>query len=154
VVVAGPALLGLRRLTLIAMAGTVVWLFAIHSWFPCPLQLLTTSVYLLEAAALTVSPGPRHGRHLMNWGHGVVLLLAAGAVEASTLWYESSTGIARLVQGRAPLSLLVIALVLVAVTVAAAVALRVNWYLLLLLAVMAYPYVLQLVYPSSSVTTT
>jgi hypothetical protein len=150
VLVAGLALLGLRRLTLIAMAGTVVWLFAIHSWFPYPLQLLTTSVYLLEAAALTVSPGPRHGRHLMNWGHGVVLLLAAGAVEASTLWYESSTGIARLVQGRAPLSLLVIGLVLVAVTVAAAVAMRVNWYLLLLLAVMAYPYVLQLVYPSNS----
>jgi hypothetical protein len=71
-------------------------MFTVHSWFPYPLQLLTTSVYLLEVAALTVSPGPRHGRHLLNWGHGVTMLLAAGAVQASTLWDDSKTGIARI----------------------------------------------------------
>jgi hypothetical protein len=86
VVVAALVLLGLRRLALLAIAGSVVYWLAARYWIPYPLQLLTTSIYLLEAAALTVSPGPRHGRHLVNWGHGVVLLLAAGAVQASTLW--------------------------------------------------------------------
>ena len=146
VVVAALVLLGLRRLALIAMAGAVVWMFAVHSWFPYPLQLLTTSVYLLEVAALTVSPGPRHGRHLLNWGHGATLLLAAGAVQASTLWDDAKSGMAGLLflRPHTPLYLPVIALALAAVTIAVAVALRVNWYLLLLLAVTACPYVLQL----------
>lgn len=151
VIVAALVLLGLRRLALVAMAGAVVALFAAHAWFPYPLQLLTTSVYLLEAAALTVSPGPRHGRHLMNWGHGVIVLLAAATVQAATLRSDAKGPVAQLLILH-PHALLwgVVSLVLAAVTLGTAAVLRSNWYLLLLLAVMAYPLALQLTYPMSS----
>jgi hypothetical protein len=147
VAVLALVLLGLRRVALIVIAGTVWYWIAARYSIPEPLELLTISVYLLEAAALAVSPGPRHGRHLVNWGHGVVLLLAAGAVQASTLWYDAMTNLARPL---APLSVLIISLALTAAVVGTAVALKVNRHLLLLFAVMLYPYVLPVAWPATS----
>jgi hypothetical protein len=46
---------------------------------------------LLEGAALIASPGPRRGRYLVHWGHGVVLLQLAAAVQVSTLAYEAAS---------------------------------------------------------------
>jgi hypothetical protein len=70
VIIAVLVLLGLRRLALAAMAAAAVYWFTASYWIPEPLQLFSTGFYLLEAAALIGSPGPRHGRHLVNWGHG------------------------------------------------------------------------------------
>lgn len=102
VVVAVFALLGWRRLTLVAMAASVLyWIvywrvggFGISS-VPDALQLLAAGAYLLGAAALLASPGPRHGRHLMNWRHWAVLLPAAAFVQLSTLLLYATSPIIR-----------------------------------------------------------
>src|SRR3984957_8361310 len=73
VVLAVLVLLGLRWAALAALVGTAVyWAAAGQSipWIPYPLQLLTTGVFIVEAAALVASPGPRRGRQLMNWRGG------------------------------------------------------------------------------------
>jgi hypothetical protein len=146
VIVAALVLLGLRRVALVAIVAYAVYWYLARYWIPGPLQLLSTSVYMLTATALIASPGPRHGRHLVRWGHMVVLLLAAAAVQASTLLYWATTPMARIGFLRPPgtTAYLVISVVLGAAAVCLAVVLRVDLYFLLLLAVMFYPYVLQL----------
>jgi hypothetical protein len=153
VIIAALVLLGLRWVALAAIVAYAVYWYQARYWIPEPLQLLSTSVYMLTAAALIVSPGPRHGRHLVNWGHGVVLLLAAAAVQASTLLYAATTPIVRIMSLRPPGTTvyLVVSIVLAAATVVAAVIVRLDRYLALLLAAMFYPYALQLASsPSSS----
>jgi hypothetical protein len=152
VVVAVLVLLGLRRLALVAIVGSVAYWIAARYWIPYPLQLLSTSTWVLEAVALTLSPGPRRGRHLLSWCHGVVLLLATAAVQASTMCYEYEGTALRDYEIVHPHStgLLVSGLVLAALAVGVAVALRVNWYLLLWLALAGYPYVLQVAIPANN----
>jgi hypothetical protein len=146
VIIAVLVLLGLRRLALAAMAAAAVYWFTARYWIPEPLQLFSTGFYLLEAAALIVSPGPRHRRHLVNWGHGVVLLLVAAAVQVSTLRYDATSGPA-VVFGPPPAKTtvyLVVSVVLAVAAVALAVVLKMNRYFLLLFLALLYPYAMEL----------
>jgi hypothetical protein len=155
VIIAALVLLGLRRTALIAMAAAVGYWIVARYWLPEPLQLFSISVYLLEAAALIASPGPRRGRHLVNRGHGglgLVLLLTAAAVQFSPFWSQTTSG----VPGRwfitSPLTsaFLVISIVLTVIAAGLAVAWKVNRYFLLLLTAVLYPYGLQLIPVTSS----
>jgi hypothetical protein len=157
VIVAVLVLLGLRWIPLAVMAVSVVYWVAVGQsipGIPYPLQLLTTGVYLLAAAALIASPGPRRGRQLVNWRYGVVLLVAAAAVQVSTLMYDALRPPWLF---PAPTSRVTIYLVgsvgLAAVAVILAVVWKLNRYLLLLLAVTFYPYALQLAFASTGGTT-
>jgi hypothetical protein len=84
----------------------------------------------------------------MNWGHGVVLLLPAAAVQASTPVYEATSG--PLLQHANTSVYPVLSIVLAVAAGALTVALKMERYFLLLLAAMFYPYVLQLVAPGTS----
>jgi hypothetical protein len=155
VIIAALVLLGLRWLAVAAIGASAGYLAVASQWIdwiPRPLQLLTAAAYILTAAALLGSPGPRRGRQLLTWGHGVVLFLAAGAVQASTLLYDATNGPAQILSPRPPDTgiYLVISMVLAVAAVITAVVVRMNRYFLLLLAVMFYPYVVQLVPTNSS----
>jgi hypothetical protein len=155
VVIAALVLLGLRWLSLAALVASA-WSLAVFShwigWIPHPLQLLTAPAYLLTAAALIASPGPRRGRQLLTWGHGVVLLLAAGAVQASTLLYDATSELVQVLSPRPPhiWAYFTIGVVLAAAALIVAAVLRMNRWFLLLLAAMFYPYVMQVAYPANS----
>lgn len=151
-IIAALVLLGLRRTALAATAAFVFYWIAGKNAFAIPLvMLLATSVCILAAAALIASPGPRRGRHLMNWGHVVVLLLAAAAVKVWLVLlalvnlppWMSFTG-----AGPDPAIFLVIAVVLMAAATVLMMVLRLGWYFLLLFAAMLYPYAIQMVRPS------
>ena len=155
VIIAVLILLGLRWLALAGIVASAGYLaVASHwiDWIPRPLQLLTAGAYILTAAALFGPADPRRGRQLLTWGHGVVLLLAAGAVQASTLQYDATDGIARFLSPGPPDTTVyfVISVALAVAALTMAVILRLNRYFLLLLAVMFYPYVMQLAYPQNS----
>jgi hypothetical protein len=152
VVVAALALLGLRRVALMALAASVLYWIVTGYWIPELPQVLFTGVYLLEAVALIASPGPRRGRQLLNWRHGVVLLVAAAAVQASTLMYDAVTFPARMVI-RSPdiTAYLVISIALTLVAAFLAVALKLSRYLWLLLTAMLYPYAMQVAFSLKSV---
>jgi hypothetical protein len=152
VILAVLVLLGLRWLALLAIPAMLVY-FAVSNmwlhWIPDPLVLITAGVLLLEFAALLCSPGPRRGRELATWRHGVMLLLAAGSLQAFALWYAVTTppyyrwlffphpgAAGYLVTGA---GLAVAALVL-------AVVFRLNRYFLLAFAAACYPCAIQLVF--------
>jgi hypothetical protein len=108
-VIAALILLGLRWLALAAIAAGTSYLAVASQWvewMPRPLQLLTAGAYILTAAALLSSPGPRRGRQLLTRGHGVALLLAAAAVQASTLLYDTADPILRIISPRPPETLI------------------------------------------------
>jgi len=156
VLVAILVLLGLRWMALAALAAAAVYWVAARQmipWIPYPLQLLTAGGYLLETAALIASPGPRRGRQLVNWRYGAVLLAAAAAVQLSTFWYDATSrpwflpGAPRVPPG----VWLVSSVVLAVAAVTLALAWKLSRYFLLLLAVMCYPYAMELAFtPSSS----
>jgi hypothetical protein len=151
-VIAALVLLGLRWLALAAIAGSAgCWIAGLYL-VPELLQVLSVSVFMLAGAALIASPGPRRGRQLLAWRHGAVLLLAAAAVQVSTLMYDAVSPPFTQILTRTPPGATVYFAVSVALAVAVAslaVVFRLNRYFLLFLAVMFYPYVLQVV-PSNS----
>lgn len=155
-IIAALVLLGLRRLALAAIAGAALYWTVARYGIPEPLQLFSTCVYMLGAAALIASLGPRRGRYLMNWGHGVVLLLiavaVAVAVQVSTLRYDATSGPAQFLTLVPPHTLvyLVVSVVLAVVAASLTVVLKMNRYFLLLLLAMFYPYVMQLTFPPVS----
>ena len=154
VVVAVLVLLGLRWAALAALAATAVyWVAAGQSmpWIPYPLQLLTTGVFIVVAAALIASPGPRRGRQLVNWRLGAVLVVAAAAVQVSTFQYDTMTFPARLLVPRPSVATVYLAVsaVLAVAAVALAVVWKLNRYFLLLLAAMFWPYAIQLAFVST-----
>lgn len=155
IVVAVFALAGRRRLTLTAMAASVLYWFVY--WYvggfgivsvPDALQLLAAGAYLLGIPALLASPGPGHGRHLMNWRRWAVLLPAAAFAQASTLLLYATSPVVRFWGPRSPgtSGYLVLSVVFSAAAVVLAVALKLNRYFLLLLAAMFYPYAMQLAF--------
>ena len=155
VIIAVLILLGLRWLALAAIAASAGYLAVASQWIdwiPHPLQLLTAGAYILTAAALFSSEDPRRGRQLLTWGHGVVLLLAVGAVQASTLLYDSTSAFAGLLSPRPPQmwAYFGTAVVLAAAAVIMAAVLRMNRWFLLLLAAMFYPYVMLVAWPANS----
>jgi hypothetical protein len=170
VIVAVFALLGRRRMTLIAMAASVafwilywvVFLYGI-SQVPDAPQLFAASACILGAAALLASPGPPRGRQLVNWRHFAVLLPAAALVQVLTLIsdarsrfamtgtlirHDAATGASTWGMLRQPgiSGYLVTGAVLVIAAIGAALVLKVNRYFLLLLAAMFYAYVIQLAF--------
>src|SRR5258708_5966306 len=151
-VTAALVLLGLRWLALAAIAGSAgCWIAGLYV-VPELLQVLSVSVFMLAGAALIASPGPRRGRQLLTWRHGAVLLLAAAAVQVSTVMYDAMSPLTRILTRTLPGTTVYFAVsIALAVAVASrAVVFRLNRYLLLCLAVMFYPYVLQLVPTNSS----
>jgi hypothetical protein len=156
IVVAALALLGRRRLALIAMVVSVaywvvywaVFVYGISS-VPDAMQLLTASAYLVGGVALLVSPDARQGRHLLSWRHWAVLLPAAALVQVTTLVLDmQSSALAFFLLGhrRDVTGYLVLSAALVVITVALVVILKLSWYFLLLLAVLFYPYAMQLIF--------
>jgi hypothetical protein len=149
-------LLGLRWMALAALAASAVFWVAARQmipWIPYPLQLLTAGGYLLETAALVASPGPRRGRQLVNWRYSVVLLVGAAAVQLSAFWWDSRSHPWFLVRASPvrPTVWLVSSVVLAMAAVILVLAWKLSRYLLLLLAVMCYPYAMELAStPSSS----
>lgn len=150
--IAALVLLGLRWLALAAIAGSAgCWIAGVYL-VPELLPVLSASVFMLAGAALIASPGPRRGRQLLTWRHGIVLLLAAAAVQVSTAMYDAMSPITQILARTSP-GITVYFAVSVALAAAAAilaVVFRLNRYFLPLLAVMFYPYVLQLIPRNSS----
>jgi hypothetical protein len=147
VIVAALVLLRLRRMALAAAVGSVLYWSVAISGYPALLEVIAASVGILETAALIASPGPRRGRHLLNWRHGIVLLLAAAAVHASEIIYRLTNPIwlgTRAQPGPVPWTALVVA-VAFAAAAALAAALLVDRYLLALLAAMFCPFAILLV---------
>jgi hypothetical protein len=146
VVIAALVLLGLRRTALAALAlgAPVVYWAVTRYWLgviPQPLEALWAAVYILEAAALIASPGPRRGRRLLTWRHAFALLLLAAVVQAATLGYDAMLPNPRLLAGWPPGTLppeaavcLALSAALGVVAVSLAVAWKVSRYFLLLLA--------------------
>ena len=158
VVIAVLVLLGLRWAALAALAATAVyWVAAGQSmpWIPYPLQLVTTGVFIVEAAALVASPGPRRGRQLVNWRLGVILVVVAAAVQVSTFLYNTMTFPGRLLAPQPSLSTVYLAgsVVLAVAAVVLAVVWKLSPYFLLLLAAMFWPYAIQLAFVSTGGTT-
>lgn len=154
VVIAALVLLGLRWAALAALVGTAgYWVAAGHSmpWIPYPLQLVTTGVFIVEAAALVASPGPRRGRQLVNWRLGVMLVVVAAAVHVSTLRYDTMTFPGRLLAPQPSVATIYLAgsVVLAVAAVVLAVVWKLSPYLLLLLAAMFWPYAIQLAFVST-----
>ena len=153
VIIAVLVLLGLRWMTLGVLAASVLsWVAAGHSMpsIPYPVQLVTTGVYLLVAAALIASPGPRRGRQLVNWRYVVVLLLAAGAVQVSTVVYNAMTPFWRTAMPPAGVTFYLAGSVAAAVAVLVlAMVWKLNWYVLLFLAAMFWPYAIQLAFTAT-----
>jgi hypothetical protein len=154
VVIAVLVLLGLRWAALAALVGTAgYWVAAGHSvpWIPYPLQLVTTGVFIVEAAALVASPGPRRGRQLVNWRLGVMLVVVAAAVHVSTLRYDTMTFPGRLLAPQPSVATIYLAgsVVLAVAAVVLAVVWKLSPYLLLLLAAMFWPYAIQLAFVST-----
>jgi hypothetical protein len=170
VIVAAFALLGRRRMTLIAMTASVLYWIVYWVVFrygisgvPDALQLVGASAYILGAAALLASPGPPRGRQLLNWHLWAVLLPSAALVQVLTLisdassrfaWrgtlvrYDAATRTSTWEMLKPPgiFGYLVIGAALAIVAAGLALALKVNRYLLLLLAAMFYSYAVQLAF--------
>jgi hypothetical protein len=137
---------------LAAIAGSAgCWIAGLYL-VPEMLQVLSASVFMLAGASLIASPGPRRGRQLLTWRHGAVLLLAAAAVQVCTVIYDAVSPFTRILTRTPPGTTVYFAVsVALAVAVASLAAVfRLNRYFLLVLAVMFYPYVLQLVPRNSS----
>jgi hypothetical protein len=151
VIVAALVLLGQRLLALLAIPASVIY-WAASSWWipwmPYPLQLVTAGVFLLEMAALLASPGPRRGRELVNWRHGVVLLVAAGAFQGFALWYAATARPVFTLALRHPVTpaYLVTGIGLAAAAVVLAVIFHLNRYFLLVFAAACYPFAVQLAF--------
>jgi hypothetical protein len=150
VILAVLVLLGLRWLALLAIPALVVYVASASTWIPWipyPLQLITAGVLLLEFAALPGSPGPRRGRELVNWRHGVMLLLAAGSFQAFAIWYAVT---APSLFWRLPhpgiAGYLITGTVLAVAALVLAVVFRLNRYFLLAFAAACYPCAIQLVF--------
>jgi hypothetical protein len=158
VVIAVLVLLGLRWAALAALVGTAgYWVAAGQSlpWIPYPLQLVTTGVFIVLAAALVASPGPRRGRQLVNWRLGAVLVVAAAAVQVSTFRYDMSTFPGRFLPPQPSVATIYLAgsVVLAVAAVVLAVVWKLTPYLLLLLAAMFWPYAIQLAFVATGGTT-
>jgi hypothetical protein len=158
VVIAVLVLLGLRWAALAALVATAVyWGAAGQSmpWIPYPLQLVTTGVFIVEAAALVASPGPRRGRQLVNWRLAVVLVMVAASVHVSTFRYNTMTFPGRLLPPQPSVSTVYLAgsVVLAVAAVVLVVVWKLSPYFLLLLAAMFWPYAIQLAFVSTGGTT-
>ena len=137
VLVAALVLAGLRWWALVMAAAAGAYMLTSHTWLPGVLFSLAIGVYMLELAALAGSPGPRRGRDLVHWGHGVVLLLYAAALVCYWVLQQYAF--------REPLAALLVLALVVAVVAGVARAAGLSRYFRLLLAALAYPYAASLI---------
>jgi hypothetical protein len=184
VIIAVVVLLGLRRLGLavVAVAAAAFWITAARVFrdgygMPEPMWVLGAAAFPLEAVALIAMPGGRRVRWvrggqtpavrsagsrqqtLWRWREGIVLLLAAVAVQVLTLMSDAAgtfawTGV--LVSATSHSSswkdmhqpgiggYVAAILVLAVVTAGLALALRISRYFLLLV-ILCYPVVVELI---------
>jgi hypothetical protein len=151
-VIAALVLAGQRWLALAAIAGTAGCWIAGISLVPDLLQVLSASVFLLAAAALIASSGPRRGRQLVTWRHAIVLALCLAAVQVSTVMYDAASPLTQVLARTPPRGAVyfAVSVALAAAAVALAMLFRLNRCFLLFLAVTCYPYTLQLAPQSSS----
>lgn len=108
--------------------------------------MINAGAGILELGALAVSPGPRRGRSMLNWGHGVVLVLVIAAAKLSsvTFWALSLPILSRWsTMSQLVWVLLLSAGALVVIAGAAAMRLRLGRYALWIGAALLYPYVLE-----------
>ncbi|TVZ02539.1 hypothetical protein EAS64_27555 [Trebonia kvetii] len=127
------------------VVSAVLWAQSQYT-FPPPVTLINAGAGILELGALMVSPGPRRGRSMLNWGHGVVLVLVIAAVKLSsvTFWavslpaHSRSSTMSQLVW-----VVLLSAGALVVIAGAAAMRLRLGRYTLWIGGALLYPYVLE-----------
>jgi hypothetical protein len=130
---------GLRKTALAALALSVAFLWLGADRIPglawiVRLNLETgPSVYLLQAVALIASPGPRHGRRLVHWGHWAVL---PAAVAAQACLF---TGLFTPFRGRGSLAALGLLVILIFAFNRLGQALRLSRSFRLLLAATFYP---------------
>jgi hypothetical protein len=126
----------------VLVVSAVLWGKSAYTFSP-PVTLINAATGILELGALAASPGPRHGRRLLNWGHGVVLVLVTAAVKLSSMTFPAL--IMRPVFTTPLLAwvLLLSALALVVIAGATAIRLRLGWHTLWIGAALAYPYVLE-----------
>jgi hypothetical protein len=145
-VIAVLVLAGLRWVAVAAIAaGSIACgIVLTTSFLPFQVRVIAASFVILETAALIASPGPRAGRHLVNWGHGVVLLLLAAAVQISTLAYQAQRP--AFLRTSPPSSLswshVAASCALTAAALVVAALARVSWRFLLLLGALLYAYAL------------
>jgi hypothetical protein len=130
-------LAGRRRTALAAIAPAIAVVWLGTDLFPqlgmgvAENMWTGLSVFLLEAVALIASPGPRHGRRLVHWGHWAITLAAVVAVQAYPFWWSRGGS----------LTVLGIAVAGVLVFNRLGRALRVSRYYRLLLAATFYAFV-------------
>jgi hypothetical protein len=129
-VLAALVLAGLRRAAVVMTAAAGVCSLTFFLWSPEVLPL-AIGVCILELAALAGSPGPRRGRDLVHWGHGVVLLLCAAAVAGYAALLRPAP--------REPVVTLLLMVIVVAAIATLAKAVRLSRYFRLLLAALACP---------------
>jgi hypothetical protein len=150
VLVAALVLLGQRLLVLLAIPASVIYWAASSRWvpwLPYPLQLITAGVFLLEMAALLASPGPRRGRELVTWRHGVVLLAAAGAFQGFALWCAAGgRPVLDWARYQVTPAYVITGTALAAAAVVLAVVFHLNRYFLLVFAAACYPFAMQLAF--------
>jgi len=131
-----PVIAGRRKTALAALVLAAAFLGLVGTripglwWIVASIMFTGLSVFLLEAVALIASPGPRHGRRLIHWGHWAFLLPAIAAAQA----YPFMTGGVR--GSRAALVGMVI---LILALNRLGRALRLSRYFRLLLAATFYP---------------
>lgn len=125
-----------RKTALAALVPAAALLWLVGTWNPGILLIIGSliftglSVFLLEAVALITSPGPRHGRRLVHWGHWAFLLPAVAAAQVDPLI---------LVRGQGSLSALGGMAILILALNRLGRALRLSRYFRLLLAATFYP---------------
>src|SRR6185437_2068414 len=96
VIIAVMVLLGRRRLGLaVVAAAAAFWIAPGRYGIPEPLWVLGAAAFPLEAVALIAAPGGRRVRWIQRWREGIVLLLAAAAVQILTLWSDATSRFAQ-----------------------------------------------------------
>jgi hypothetical protein len=87
----------------------------------------------------------------VTWRYGIVLLVAAGAIQVSTVAYHAMSPfwLRAAMPPSAGLLYLAGSVVLAVAVVVLAVVWKLNWYFLLLLAVMSWPYAIQLAFTAT-----
>jgi Domain of unknown function (DUF1707) len=116
-----------RRVAVLAAVALLIWLVSGLPSQGVGLAVGGASFFLalgLEIAALTVSPGPRRGLQLLTWKHRVLVVIAALAAGTSVI----------------PVTSTVRLIVLAVICAAMALSSSLGRWLLVLLAIPAYPF--------------
>jgi hypothetical protein len=123
------ALLRLQRAATLAAVGLLIWLVYVTGWPGWSLLYGTADAYILLALGLQIvavaaSPGPRRGLQILTWKHGALVVIAT---LIATLAFSITTY---------AVTLIVIAVICAALALASSLG---RW-LLLLLAIPAWPF--------------